>query len=76
MEAVPRSSAASRSVPSQILSATSSSTVKLTSPVTVAIAYTFMHNQLVHLPGEHPVTRGEDLWPQGDGVGDVALNSF
>jgi hypothetical protein len=30
-------------------------------------------NQRVHLPGEHPVTRGEDLWPKtGDGVGDVA----
>lgn len=35
-----------------------------------------MHNHFVHLPGEHPVTRGEDLWPQGDGVGDVALNYF
>lgn len=35
-----------------------------------------MHNHVVHLPGEHPVTRGEDLWPQGDGVGDVALNYF
>lgn len=42
----------------------------------VAFARPFMHNHLVHLPGEHPVTRGEDLWPKGDGVGDVALNLF
>ncbi len=42
----------------------------------IAIGSLFMHNRSVHLPGEHPVTRGEDLWPQGDGVGDVALNFF
>jgi hypothetical protein len=30
-------------------------------------------NRPVHLPGEHPAAGGEDLRPQGDGVGDVAL---
>ena len=35
-----------------------------------------MDNRAVHLPGEHPAVGGEDLQPQGDGVGDVALFLF